>query len=144
MVYIIIAIITLAIGFILGLRSKAQAKINRRDSIRQGNVHVKNVDGMPGHRNAPPPPAPPKSRIIREGEIPAPPVEKIVHIKPGTTYKYDTYVSVNKCSNCNAIGRQLDMWDHNPCPKCGGRVKTSGAAKWGEVDGVKQWIKSKI
>jgi hypothetical protein len=112
--YIIIAAIAIAVGFILGLRSKAQAKIRER-----------NINNMPGHRNAPPPPP---SRFIREGEEPPKPNSE--HVRPRMSYDANTYVRVNKCSNCNAIGRELDMWNHNPCPKCGGAVKTHGAAKW--------------
>lgn len=137
MTYFIIALIAFAIGFILGLRSKAQAKIKRRESTKQGNVYVKDRANLPGHRQAPPPP--PVPRIIREGEQPPKPLlerdlflidKKRNYVRPGYGYDKGTFASVNKCSNCHAIGYEYDMHTVNPCPKCGGKVKGHGAAKW--------------
>jgi len=109
-------LIAALLGFYLGVRSKAMPR-------RKNN--------LPDYRN-PPPPLPTKKVGLN-------------HVSPGIMYVIDTFVTVCECSNCGAIGHDHDMYTHNPCPKCGGRVEeSSSAAKWSEIDGVKQWIKSEI
>jgi len=154
MTHFIIALIAFTLGFVIGLRSKAQAKMNKRgtkqlkgmkvgdefiephmsasydNQLSGGNVHVKDRTKMPARRQAPPPPA---SRIIREGSAPEKPKsmeKKVEHVKPGIMYSSGTFANVHQCTSCKAIGHEYDMFRSNPCPKCGGSVKRHGAAKW--------------
>jgi hypothetical protein len=137
--YFLVALIAIAIGFILGLNSKAQAKtraarkkrIKEADYITDDEMSVQGTIQSCNGRKAPPPPPP--SKIIREGQQPEKPKsmqKQVEHVKPGIIYKKDTFVKVNKCTNCEAIGHEYDMFRTDPCPKCGGDVKRHGAAKW--------------
>lgn len=56
--YIIIAILAVGAGFVIGLRSKAQAKIKKRNATRYRNVYIK--ENTQKSRKAPPPPPPPR------------------------------------------------------------------------------------
>lgn len=139
--------IAFAIGYIIGIKSKAIAKIKAREKIKEEpkfniNEFIRDEGGaikkVIKGRVAPPPPPP--SRIIKEGTMPTPPKKKVEHVKPGITYYRGTFTKVNRCGNCEAIGMQSDMWAHNPCPKCGGNVKYYGAGKWENSS----WVMSKV
>ena len=144
--YFILSLLAFSIGFFVGLKVKAQLKESKKEKIKEFTIAngVKmsmerakeefDAENLPGHRNAPPPPP---IRVIKEGEKPR--EKQIEHIKPDMYYDKGTFVKTNKCSNCKAIGMHSDMWSHNPCPKCGGNVRTNGAAKWN--DG--KWEESK-
>lgn len=159
--YLIIAFISIAIGmgigFVIGLRSKAQAKIKRREKAGESKTPITDAfnksmeqakQELKEGRQAPPPPPP--ARVIREGKQPQKPLvvsgggsklyqkdkpvepvqNMIEHISPSMFYKKGAFVSVNQCKNCKAIGQDTVLWWHKPCPKCGGKVKELGAAKW--------------
>jgi len=151
MEYFILSLIAFSIGFITGLYSKAQAKINKRKSIEDYEVvgdrirlteegTKKAIDeqlkglNIPGHISAPPPPPP--SRVIREGKMPT---LEITYMRPGITYDKGTFVNVNKCKSCSVVGYSHDLWYHKPCPKCGGKVREYGVAKWEN----EEWVMSK-
>ena len=53
------------------------------------------------------------------------------------------YHAVNKCTECQIIGLYEDMHTIEPCSNCGGKVVRNGTAKWGNVQGVYQWIGKK-
>lgn len=145
--YFFIAIIAFALGFVIGIKSKAQAKIKRREKVVEESITgtldkilvEAKQDNMPGHRTAPPPPTPPPARVIKEGQIPTPPAKIVNYIKPGFGYRKGIFAKVNKCRSCGAIGYNYDMHTVNPCPFCGGTVQSHGAAKWDD----EQWIMSK-
>jgi hypothetical protein len=115
MIYFLVAVVFFIIG-------------NMAPKIRVEGLSKRKSENKAIHRTIPPPPR--MITPIKEG-----------HIKPGITYSSDTFVNVNECRDCGAVAREHDMFSLSPCPKCGGRVKPSGAAKWGVMDGEKQWVR---
>lgn len=125
----IATILATLLGFFLGVRSKAVAKRKAIDKERRQVERLSTIT----HRNAPPPPPPP--RVIREGIIPAPPKApkeetNYNYLSPGILYKKRTFVNTNICKSCNTIALYSDMWEHRPCPSCGGKVKKHKPCKW--------------
>ena len=132
--YLIIALIALAlgtgIGFVLGLKSKAMAKIKARKEKKfdiqvDQALYEKALNNLPGHK-APPPPA----RIIKEGSAPPKPKSMKTHLKPSSLmYDSDTFVRVRQCKNCKTIGDTYTLY--STCKKCGGNtIILNSAAKW--------------
>lgn len=142
--YLLVALIAFFLGFVIGLRSKAQAKLKSRNKdkeITKFNLSSKLRNPLMNRAykeqlepnnlpNISAPPPPPPSRVIKEGEAPVPPKKKVKHVQPGIMYNKDTFTSVNKCQSCGTLGHEYDMFRSNPCPRCGGTVQRHGAAKW--------------
>jgi hypothetical protein len=144
--YFFLAIIAFSLGFVTGIKSKAQAKIKRREKVVEESitgtldkmlVEAKQDNTLNTGRTISPP-TPPPARVIKEGEVPTKPAA-VKHMNPGYFYKKNTFVTVNQCRGCKMIGQYSELWEYKPCTNCGGSVKEHGAAKW--VNG--EWVMSK-
>jgi hypothetical protein len=117
--FLIVSLVFLTIGYYIG-KGKAE---KRADEITYKKV-------------APPPPMPNFTKVLSG------------NLKPSYyAYERGTYANVNKCSNdkCGLIGLYEDLHTARPCPNCGHRVVSYGAAKWDnspEHDNALMWIKA--
>ena len=112
------------LGFYLGVRSKAVAKKKAIDKEKKQVESLKTIV----NRKAPPPPQKVETNYK--------------HKKPGllSTYSPNTFAKTSICLSCNTIAYFADMWSNDPCPYCGGRVKSYKACKWNG----KKWIESTV